>query len=162
MPLLIDGHNVIAQMSSIRLDDPNDEAELVIRLRQYAASIQKRMHVVFDGGIPGGTSPLTTSQVKVYFAAADSSADNVLRMIIRKATNSQSWTVVSSDHAIVDYAKRRGMGFWRSERFAQSLERMELEQDKKEAEAFVPPTKTDPRLSKDEIDEWLDLFDDES
>ncbi len=32
MHYLIDGHNLIAQISDISLDDPDDEAKLVLRL----------------------------------------------------------------------------------------------------------------------------------
>jgi predicted RNA-binding protein with PIN domain len=160
MPYLIDGHNVIAQMSGISLDDPNDEAKLVILLRQYTASVGKRVHVVFDGGIPGGSSPLSTSRVQVYFASADSSADNVLRTLIRNTTNPSGWIVVSSDRAIVEVARHQGMRAWRSERFAQRLEQMQAAQIQEENDAYVPPTKTDPQLSKDEVEEWLDIFSD--
>lgn len=160
MPYLIDGHNVIAQMTTIQLDDPNDEAELVIRLRQYMAHVDRRAHVVFDGGIPGGSSPLSTSRVKVYFAASDTSADSVLRMLIRNATNPDSWTVVSSDRAIVEVARRRRMRCVRSERFAVRLEAIQEQQEQEEADAYVPPLKTDPQLSRDEVDEWLDIFSD--
>jgi hypothetical protein len=35
--LLIDGHNLIGQLAAPRLDDPDDEAQLVRRLRSYRA-----------------------------------------------------------------------------------------------------------------------------
>ena len=160
MPYLIDGHNVIAQMNAIELDDPHDEAKFVILLRQYTASISKKAHVVFDGGVPGGSSPLSTSRVQVYFASAQSSADNVLRMMIRDTKNPSGWIVVSSDRAIVDVARRRGMRVVRAERFAQRLEKLIANKIQEENEAFVPPTKSDPHLSSEEVDEWLDLFSD--
>ena len=37
MPILIDGHNLIAKLPDLRLDDPDDEAKLVARLRAYYA-----------------------------------------------------------------------------------------------------------------------------
>ena len=61
MPILIDGHNLIGRLPDLRLDDPDDEAKLVLRLRAYAARTRKRITVVFDQGLPGGcllyTSP---------------------------------------------------------------------------------------------------------
>ena len=56
MPLLIDGHNLIGrgQLPGLRLDDPDDEAKLVTRLRAYCARARKRATVVFDRGLPGG------------------------------------------------------------------------------------------------------------
>ena len=159
MPYLIDGHNVIGQMNSIQLDDPHDEAKLVLLLRSYSAQLGKKFHVVFDGGIPSGMSSLSTSRVKVYFASADSSADNVMRMLIKNTVNAGSWMVVSSDHAIGSTAKRKGMKVMRAERFADQLESMQDLEAKAELDNYVPETKTDPRLSKDEVNEWLDLFD---
>ena len=56
MPLLIDGHNLIGRLPDLRLDDPQDEAKLVARLRVYHARTGKRVTVVFDRGLPGGRS----------------------------------------------------------------------------------------------------------
>lgn len=159
MPYLIDGHNVIGQMNSIQLDDPHDEAKLVLLLRSYSAQLGKKFHVVFDGGIPSGMSSLSTSRVKVYFASVDSSADSVIRTLIKNTTNAGSWMVVSSDHAIGSTAKRKGMKVMRAERFAEKLENMQAHAAKTELENYVPESKTDPRLSRDEVKEWLDLFD---
>lgn len=159
MPYLIDGHNVIGQMNSIQLDDPHDEAKLVLLLRSYSAQLGKKFHVIFDGGIPSGMSNLSTSRVKVYFASSESSADNVMRMLIKNTTNPGSWMVVSSDHAIGSTAKRKGMKVMRAERFAEKLESMQDLAAKTELENYVPETKTDPHLSKDEVNEWLDIFD---
>ena len=42
MPVLIDGHNLIAKLPGIHLDDPDDEERLVERLRRYQARTGKR------------------------------------------------------------------------------------------------------------------------
>ena len=47
MPLLIDGHNLIAKLPSISLDDPHDETQLVELLRRYRARTGKRIQVIF-------------------------------------------------------------------------------------------------------------------
>ncbi len=47
MPLLIDGHNLIGRLPDLRLDDPDDEAKLVARLRTYCARTRKRITAVF-------------------------------------------------------------------------------------------------------------------
>jgi hypothetical protein len=52
MPYLIDGHNLIHYMDDIRLGDPNDEAELVIKLRGFCARRKKKAVVIFDQGLP--------------------------------------------------------------------------------------------------------------
>ncbi|MCI0709668.1 MAG: NYN domain-containing protein [Chloroflexi bacterium] len=161
MPYLIDGHNVIGQMTSLQLDDPHDEAKLVLLLRSYSAQLGTKFHVVFDGGIPSGMSSLSTTRVKVYFASVESSADNAMRMLIKNITNAGSWMVVSSDHAIGSTAKRKGMKVMRAERFAEKLESMQDLAEKAQLENYVPETKTEPRLSREEVNEWLDIFDSE-
>ena len=62
MPYLIDGHNLIACLPDIDLDDPNDEARLVNRLKGFAAKARSKCIVVFDHGLPGG--PLKLVDVK--------------------------------------------------------------------------------------------------
>ena len=85
MPLLIDGHNLIGRLPDLHLDDPHDEAKLVLRLRAYAARTRKRITVVFDHGLPGGESlPLSSAGVKAIFASAGRSADRVLQERIKE------------------------------------------------------------------------------
>ncbi|MBL8045607.1 MAG: hypothetical protein JNL09_03645, partial [Anaerolineales bacterium] len=50
MPFLIDGHNLIGKMPGLRLDDPDDERQLVQFLRAYLARVKKSGTVVFDRG----------------------------------------------------------------------------------------------------------------
>ena len=70
MPFLIDGHNVIAALPDIDLEDPHDEAKLVLKLRAWTGRERRKAIVVFDGGIPGGYSrTLSTVSVRVVFAA---------------------------------------------------------------------------------------------
>src|SRR5512139_530840 len=86
VPYLIDGHNLIAQMPDLTLDDPNDEVKLVLRLRQFAGRKKQSITVVFDHGIPGGwSSQLSTGPVKVIFAGSHSNADRIIMERIREA-----------------------------------------------------------------------------
>ena len=50
MPILIDGHNLIGQMSDLSLADPDDEAKLLQRLRGYRNVANQPITVVFDSG----------------------------------------------------------------------------------------------------------------
>lgn len=70
MPVLIDGHNLIAHMPNLRPDDPDDEVKLVLRLRACNAHTRKKVTVVFDHGLPGGRSRELTGLVRVIFAGA--------------------------------------------------------------------------------------------
>jgi predicted RNA-binding protein with PIN domain len=165
MPLLIDGHNLIGKLPDIRLDDPDDEAKLVARLRTYCGRKRKRARaplratVVFDRGLPGGPSQeLSRGGVKVVFAPTGHSADAVLRERIRRAKDPRGLTVVTSDRAVIATAVARGARVVRSEVFAAQL------QGPLAASATAPTggEKQDTQLSTEEIEEWLQVFDERS
>jgi predicted RNA-binding protein with PIN domain len=174
MPLLIDGHNLIGKLPDIRLDDPDDEAKLVARLRTYCIRSKRgrdrkrartplRAVVVFDRGLPGGPSQeLSRGGVKVIFAPTGRSADSILQARIRRAKDPRGLTVVTSDRAIIATAVARGARVIRSEVFAEQL------YDPQTATAADPGTasavpaedeKQDTQLSTAEVEEWLQVFD---
>ena len=150
MPLLIDGHNLIGrgQLPGLRLDDPDDEAKLVARLRTYCARTRKRITVVFDHGLPGGRSrELSGGGVEVVFASAGRTADGILRERVRRARDPRGLTVVTSDNEVIAVARARGARVMRSEEFAAQLN--------------VPRTveaESDVHLSAEEVEEWLNVF----
>ena len=148
MPLLIDGHNLIGRLPDLRLDDPDDEAKLVARLRTFRARTGKRVTVVFDRGLPGGRSQaLSGGGVEVVFASAGHTADGILCERVRRARDPRGLTVVTSDHQVVAVAQARGAGVIRSEEFVAHLRAPRID----EAE-------DDVHLSAGEIEEWLRVF----
>ena len=154
MPYLIDGHNLIARLPDIDLGDPDDEAKLVIKLRGFVAMNRKKCTVIFDGGIPGGYSMMSNKSVEVIFASAShTNADDLLRERIRKIADARNWTIVSSDQEILDFARRYKMQVQTSAEFVQYLQRNPRIQDSRGEATHV-------QVSKDEVDEWLDIFGD--
>ena len=153
MPYLIDGHNLIHYLNDITLDDPDDEAKLVLKLRGFCARSGKKCVVVFDHGLPGGTSSLSTTSVKVVFASAyQSNADRIIRERIRLTRDIKGWIVVSSDNEILDEARRVGMRGLKSIEFSERLERPEEDRPHRGLQDHV-------MVSENEIDEWMTLFD---
>ncbi len=152
MLYLIDGHNLIGKLPDISLKDPNDEAKLVQKLAGFAARTQSRCVVVFDQGLPGGESRMSTHSVSVIFASHKSSADRVMIDRIHKERHAQSWTVVSADNVVLDAARRKRMQALKSEDFARMLVRPA--QPAKPG----PDVAAEVHLSPKEIDEWLALF----
>jgi predicted RNA-binding protein with PIN domain len=148
MPLLIDGHNLIGRLPDLRLDDPDDEAKLVVRLRSYCARTRKQATVVFDHGLPGGPSwALSGGGVRAVFASAGRGADRILRERIRSAPDPRGLTVVTSDRQVIAVAEAYGTRVIRSEEFALELR--------------APPKRANrdtAHLSPKEVDEWLELF----
>lgn len=154
MAILIDGHNLIGQMDDLSLADPDDEAKLVYRLRIYRSSIRENITVVFDGG--GGYTPpssLSGSGVEVVFAEPHSSADAIIIRRIERATMPERLTVVSSDAEIVTAARRQGARSVSAKEFVAEIARNHSPKRRKPRKPSP-----EPRLSRDEVEEWLKLF----
>lgn len=151
MTYMIDGHNLIGQLPDISLEDPNDEALLVQKLVGFAARTGKKCLVVFDYGLPGGSSRMSTRSVQVVFASGRSSADRVMMERIRKIPDPLQWIVVSSDNDVLTTARLRKMGTLHSDEFAALMQ----SPPKPKVDAGEA---ADVQLSDTEVDEWLDLF----
>lgn len=150
MPYLIDGHNLIAHMDAITLDNPNDEMMLVNRLIGFSNRVRKKCVVVFDKGLPSGKSPASRSLLEVHFASITSSADAVLIQRIHRAKDPQGWTLISNDQAIVRVAQRNKMKIMRAEQFARLIALPQSPYDLGEwVHVNVPAS---------EVKEWLEIF----
>ncbi len=154
MIYLIDGHNVIGQLPDISLDDPNDEAILVQKLMGFSARTKRRCVVVFDHGLPGGTSRMSTRDVQVVFASQRSNADRVMIERIGKIPDPVQWIVVSSDNDVLGAARGRKMQTLRSDAFAILLE-------SPPAPIIDAGEESNVELSAAEVDEWLQIFGDD-
>lgn len=154
MPYLIDGHNLIGQMPDISLDEPDDEAKLVQKLAGFVARTGKSCVVVFDQGLPGGRSRLSTAKIEVVFANSRSSADYVMMERIQRAKDTGQWIVVSNDNAVLLAARHRKMKTLKSVEFALLL----APQPKAKPKDDERPT--DVHLSPDEVEAWLKIFED--
>ena len=152
MQYLIDGHNLIGKLHDISLDDPDDEAKLVQKLLGFVARTRRKCVVIFDHGLPGGSSRMSTSGVKVVFAAHNERADDVIMRRIRKEKNPTMWTVISSDNEVLASARRHRMQALKSLDFVALLRRPPAPPKPDVSEA------ADVKLSADEVNEWLDLF----
>ncbi len=149
MPFLIDGHNVIAALPDIDLDDPHDEVKLLMKLRAWSGRVRRKAIVIFDGGLPGGLSrALSTPDVRVIFAARHHTiADRIIQERVRKLPDAPNWTVVSSDREVRQQARQAGARTLTAQDFADALSRPP-EEDKEK-----PDT-----ISAAEVAEWLDVF----
>ncbi len=149
MPFLIDGHNVIAALPDIDLEDPDDEAKLVVKLRAWSGRERRKAIVVFDGGIPGGPSRVLSSpEVRVVFAARHySTADRIIKERLSALPDAPNWTVVSSDREVLDNARMTGAKTLSAQEFVERLNQtLEVEKEKPEG---VPAV---------EVEAWLEVF----
>jgi predicted RNA-binding protein with PIN domain len=151
---LIDGHNLIGQMPNLRLDDPNDEEKLMEYLRRYCARTRHRLTVIFDAG-PGYRPAETKKQgaVTVQFARQGQTADQIIKQRLDRVKNPQEVIVVTSDRAVQRAAQQARVRTLTSPEFAQRL----LSTLSTPAEADLG-SQAEVKLSADEVDEWLKLF----
>lgn len=148
MPLLIDGHNLIGQLPDLSLDDPDDEAKLVKRVRHYCFRHRRRATVIFDRGLPGGSSRrLSSPQVEVVFATSGSTADALIENRLRRAQDPTGLLVVSSDRAVQAAARRRGARVIPAGAFAAELSAPEP----------AGPASGKPKAFGS-VEEWLEIF----
>lgn len=158
MAYLIDGHNLIGQLPDISLSDPDDEAKLVQKLIGLAARESKRVVVVFDSGLPGGKSRLSTGTVEVIFASVRSSADDVMKERIKRARDAGQWIVVSNDRAVLDAARARRMTTLTSAEFAVQLRQPPPPPKGKRPRPADPGEADDVHVSPAEVEAWLEIF----
>jgi predicted RNA-binding protein with PIN domain len=160
MHYLIDGHNLIAHMADIDLDDPNDEALLVLRLRSWLAGGRKRRAtVIFDGGLPGGRSRFhSTNQLNVIFASEGKTADALLIRRIRQVKNPAEFALISSDQEVIAAARARKMSHHSAEKFAGRLGEVGQPPGGEPATTGADEAE-EPDVSQEEVAEWLALFD---
>lgn len=161
MHYLVDGHNLIAGLDSISLDDPDDEAKLTLLLRSWTAAGPNRwVTVFFDGGLPGGQdAQLSTPRVEVIFATAGSTADQLLINRIRNASNPQEFVLVSSDREVKRAAAMKKMRMMSARAFSAQL--IQNKQPAAVKDLPVPSKSDDPSLDEEEISEWLRIFNEE-
>lgn len=148
MPYLIDGHNVIAALPDINLEDDNDEAQLVLKLRTWTSRIRRKAIVVFDGGITGGpSSDLSSPDVYVIFAARfHTNADRIIRERLVHLGDTQNWTVISSDREVLDQARLAGARVMTANQFADMLNQP------------LPEPEKPQDISPAAVNAWLEIF----
>ena len=149
MPILIDGHNLIGQLSSISLKDPDDEEKLVRMLLSYQARTGKAITVVFDPGTPTSRPQRHhLGKVEAIFVRGSGDADTTIVRRIRASDNPVEWQVVTSDHDLAENVKHLGARVLSAHHFAAELE----------ADGEAVPEHQEPSLSPEEVNDWLALF----
>lgn len=153
MPILVDGHNLIGQIPTIDMADPDDEAQLVMLLRRYAARRRgRKVVVIFDGGVYGHPDNLSGYMVEARFARSPRDADAELIRRIREVKRRDEWVVVSSDRAVAGEARARGLQVLSAQEFARRLAALDMPR------ASLREKRNDRPLSKAEIEEWMRVF----
>lgn len=155
MRWLIDGHNLIGHMPSLRLDDPNDEEKLLEYLRRYRARTGHHLTVIFDPG--QSYQPASTKKrggITVQFAPQGKTADQIIIRRLGKIKNPQAVMVVTSDRTVRQAAQQAGVRVVTAQEFGQQLLQLSTRVESAEEEG----SQADIQLSADEVEEWLTIF----
>ena len=122
MPYMIDGHNLIASLHEISLQDPDDEARLIDVLVAFCSKVNKRATVYFDRGAPGMENPLRFGSVTSRFVKHPITADQAISSHLgHLGGEARNWTVVSSDRAVQHAARSAGARILSSHEFTRLL-----------------------------------------
>lgn len=122
MTLLIDGHNLIGVMPDIDLTDPDDEWQLVQRLRTFALTRRQPLTVVFDSGV--GPSPhwqMSGDGVTVRFAPPNVEADAVIVQLLKASPQPRRVTVVTNDQGLAGKVRAAGGQVRSARQFVEEL-----------------------------------------
>jgi predicted RNA-binding protein with PIN domain len=153
MPYLIDGHNLIPKIPDISLDAIDDEMQLVERLQEFCRRSRKKAEVFFDNAPPDGLRARNFGHVTAHFVRQGSTADDAIHHKLRRLKGeARNWIVVSSDRAVQAAARAAQARVMPSDTFARLIaQSLDASTNDRGADH-------DPKLSADEVEDWLDLF----
>ena len=164
MTILVDGHNLIGQMTGVRLDDPDDDEQLLIRLRAYRARTGKPVVVYFDAGM-AYQAPTRRSHggIGVRWSGTGQHADDLITRDVSRHPNPRELTVVTSDRALQSQARLRGARIMDAAAFAAELDQPARVRRKFRASRHSASEKDGPKggsqpLSEEEVRSWLAIM----
>ncbi len=158
MNYVIDGHNLIGKIDGISLSDPDDEAKLVLRLLNWAAvGKNRRVIVVFDGGVPGSQwAKVRSEMVKPVFVPKGRTADDWIITFMYNIKDRKSFQIVTSDNAILKQADNRRIPTMKSEDFAR-----DMAAERNRFSDIAEPDEQEtvrPLMKAEQVDAWIQMF----
>jgi len=149
MPFLVDGHNLIPRLG-LQLDAIDDEMDLVAVLQEFARLERRKIEIYFDGAPAAHAGTRTLGAIKAHFVPIGQTADNAIRLRLKKLGNAaKNWTVVSSDREVQAEARVVHAEVISSDEFAGMIHN---------AGSRTPRSERERQLSQNEVDEWLKIF----
>ncbi len=122
MALVIDGHNLIGAMPDIQLNEPDDEARLLARLRSYRAHNGQSLIVFFDSGdLPASTPGMSSPGVMVRFASPGQTADDAIVDFLRTCSQPGQYAVVTNDADLAWRVRSVGASVMRASDFTAKI-----------------------------------------
>src|SRR5512143_3744629 len=154
MAYLIDGNNLLGRIAPHELRERSGREGLVVRLLAFQKVTRARIHLVFDGNPePTPTDVPVNPKFVIHYPGEGQSADDVIKDMIDRQTDRRRFFVVSSDRAIRELARKKGLEAVTSDVFARELKAV-LKEGKKRRE-LEKRTEAPTDL---EIDLWDEVF----
>ncbi len=154
---IIDGYNMIHRIDRFRAQMVQSlekgRSALVTKLSSFQAQRRVAVTIVFDGDSALGIYPESRGSVEILYSKPPKKADDLIKRLVDEQHNKNDITVVSSDMAVMHYAKASGCGTMSSEKFFSYMS-----ESGPESVAEDLGKKGDPQLSRSEIRDWIDLF----
>jgi predicted RNA-binding protein with PIN domain len=154
MAYLIDGNNLLGRIAPDELRERSGRDGLVVRLLAFQRVTRTRIHLVFDGNPEVTPTDIAVNpKFTIHYPGAGQSADDVIRDMLAEQTDRRRFFVVTSDRAIRELAKKRGLEAVTSDTFAREL-KAAIKEGKKRRE-LEKRTETPTGL---EVDLWDEVF----
>jgi len=150
VPYLVDGNNVMALISGWHRDMASARRRLIHALAAFIAAHRAKVKVVFDGPadaeFPDGRR---FRSVHILYAKPGSNADARIQEILARSSSKRDMVLVSSDRALISYAKNKGSKVISAAAFKGMLD-----------EAVEQKIVADKSLRSGDVDveEWLEYF----
>lgn len=134
MAYLIDGNNLLGRVAPHELREPSGRDGLVARLLAFQRVTRARIHLVFDGNPESTPTDIAVNpKFTIHHPGEGGSADDVIRDMIAAQADRRRFFVVTSDRALREVAKKKGLAAVTSDVFAREL-KAALKEGKKRRE----------------------------
>ena len=159
MDYYIDGHNLIPKLSGIRLSDENDEMKLLERIQEYARLSRRKCTVFFDKAPDNKTRDANYGTLHVIYVTHHMKADEeIIERVVRLGKiRAKEVTVVSSDQHVQWQCHQAGAATITSETFAENMNRT-FSCGERNGKHSKKGQRIEPKLSSKEVEEWLEIF----
>ena len=154
MAYLIDGNNLLGRIAPHELRERSGREGLVVRLLAFQRVTRARIHLVFDGNPEVTPTDIAVNpKFTVHYPGEGQSADDVIKDMIAGQTDRRRFFVVTSDRAIREMARKKGIETVTSDEFAREL-KAAIKEGKKRRE-LEKRTEAPTEL---EVDLWKEVF----
>jgi predicted RNA-binding protein with PIN domain len=155
--LLIDGWNVCWKIPEIAANIPGNLPRarhlLNTKVQSYFQKRNVQYRIIYDGQPGQENYERSSGKGEIRFSNNPEKADHLVIKFLKNRSDARSWTVVTSDLPLSGKVKQFEASVITAEEFSA---KMTSRQNSKS-----PSFKTSPNLSKQEIESWLTLFNQE-